>query len=86
MCVATPAAEDPRGRGHVQGGGGRHPPAGVRAQSGRAGGSDPGASGRRRHPAQRRPEHDLNLSYPTTCCLGALGQTLPLYLTSSQVP
>lgn len=25
-------------------------------------------------------------SYPTTCCLGALGQTLPLYLTSSQVP
>lgn len=48
-----PPAEDPRGGEHVQGGGGRHTPAGVRAQSRRFGGGDPGASGRGRRPLQR---------------------------------
>lgn len=69
VSVALPAAEDPCGGGHVQGGGGRHPPAGVRAQSRRAGGSDPDASDWRRHPPQRSPEHDLNNRATKPCAV-----------------
>lgn len=53
-------AEDPGGGGHVQGGGGRHPPAGVRAQSGWDGGRDPGAGGGGRGAVQRGAQHDLS--------------------------
>lgn len=53
-------AEDPGGGGHVQGGGGRHPSAGVRAQSGRDGGRDPGAGERGRGAVQCSAKHDLS--------------------------
>lgn len=53
-------AEDPGGGGHVQGGGGRHPSAGVRAQSGWDGGRDPGAGERGRGAVQRGAQHDLS--------------------------
>lgn len=59
-CAAVCAAEDPGGGGHVQSGGGRHSPAGVRAQDRRAGRGDPAESGRRHRPVQRGAEHDLS--------------------------
>ena len=62
VFFAPLAAEDSCGGRLVQSGGGRQPPAGVRAQSRRAGGRDPAASDWRRHPAQCRPKHDLKLS------------------------
>ena len=66
--VWPPAAAEDLGRGrHVQGGGGWHTPAGVRAQSGRDGGRDPGAGDRRRGALQRSAQHDLKPESCGTC-------------------
>lgn len=49
--IAALTVEDSCGGGHVQSRRGRHPPAGVRAQSRWPGGGDHAAGDRRRHPS-----------------------------------